>query len=369
MNSRLLIAVVLTLASAAFAQTPDEVATWMRSIGAKFNSSTEPTPEIVLKSNSVTFDSVAKDKLLVADLAKLKGIPKLTRVSLGNKAATDELVAELVRVVPNLEYLNLGYSTVSDKAFPEIGKLSKLRELKCMDLPITAAAMVPIGKLPSLQQLDVSKTAIGDDGLEALKGSTITNLWFNTMKGVTKKGVAAIAAMPKLTNLVLQFAEINGEVEELGKSKSLKEITFMSSTLDDVGGVQLAKIKTLENLFLWSTKVTDKTMEAISTLPLKVLYLGNTPITDAGLKPLAKIKTLETLWIDRTAVGDKGLANLANHPGLRWVKADETKLTDGCVASLLTMPALSTFDGRKTTMTDKGIDQLKAKFPKGRFSK
>lgn len=361
--------VAVVLATPAFAQSPEEVASWMRSIGAKFNSSTEPTAELVLKSNSVTLDGVAKDKLVPADLAKLKGIPKLTRVGLGNKAGSDAAVAELVKAVPNLEYLNLGFSQVTDKAFPDIAKLSKLRELKLMDLPITSAAMVSIAKLPALQQLDVSKTAIGDEGLEALKDSPITNLWFNTMKGVTKKGVAAMAAMPRLTNLVLQFAQINGEVEELAKSKTLKDITFMSSTLDDVGGVQLAKIKTLESLFLWSTKVTDKTMEALAGLPLKTLYVSSTPITDAGLKPLAKIKTLETLWIDRTAISDKGLANLANHPTLRWVKADETKLTDACVATLLTMPALNSFDGRKTGVSEAGVGQLKAKVPKGHFSR
>ena len=363
------VAVVLSLSTASFAQSPEEVASWLRSIGGKFNSSTEPTAELVLKSNSVTLDGVAKDKLVPAELAKLKGIPGLTRVGLGNKAGSDAAVAELVKAVPNLEYLNLGYSSCTDKAFVEIAKLTKLRELKAMELPITSAAMVSIAKLPNLQQLDVSKTAIGDDGLEALKGSPLTNLWFNTMKGVTKKGVAAIAAMPKLTNLVVQFAEINAEVEELGKSKTLKEITFMNSTLDDVGGVQLAKIKTLENLFLWSTKVTDKTMEALSGLPLKVLYISNTAVTDAGLKPLGQVKTLETLWIDRTAIGDKGVAFLANHPALRWLKADETKVTDACVASLVTMPKLGSFDARKTTLSDGAVATLKAKFPKGRFSK
>lgn len=364
--SRLLLAAVLTLSSLAFAQTPDEVAAWLRGIGAKVNSQA-PTPELIAKAYSVSFDG--KEKLVVADLARLKGIPKLREVGFTNKLATDEAVAAVVKAVPNLETIKIHYSGITDASFVELAKLPKLKEIVAFDTAITAAAMVSISKLASLQRIDVSNTKIGDEGLEALKGSNLTNLWFNGMKGVTRKGVAAIAAMPRLTNLVLQFAEINAEVEELTKSKTLKELTLMSSKVDDAGGVHLGKIKTLQNLFLWNTKMTDKTMDAISGLPLKVLYVTNTPITDAGMKSLSKIKTLETLWFDRTAVGDAGVAHFANHPKLRWFAADESKVTDAVVATLVTIPGMATFSARKTALTDAATKKLLEKFPKGRFSK
>ena len=364
MHRHLLVA-ALTLSSVVFAQTPDEVAAWLRGIGAKVNSQA-PTPELIGKAYSVSFDG--KEKLVVADLAKLKGIAKLREVSFSNKLATDEAVAEVVKAVPNLEAIKIHYSGITDASFVELAKLSKLKEIVAFDTGITAAALTSIAKLSTLQRLDISNTKVGDDGLEAIKGMNITNLWFNSMKGVTKKGMAAIAAMPKLTNLVIQFAEINGEVEELTKSKTLKELTIMSSKVDDVGGVHLGKIKTLENLFLWSTKVTDKTLEAISGLPLKVLYVSNTPVTDVGMKSLSKIKTLETLWFDRTAVGDAGVAHFAKHASIRWFAADESKVTDGVVASLVTLPALQTFSARKTSVTEAGTKQLTEKFPKGRFS-
>lgn len=355
---------VLTVSSVAFAQSPADVAAWLTSVNAKLNSK-EPTAELVAKATRLDLSGV-KDKLVPADLAKLKGMP-LRDIDLGGKAGNDATVAELVKAQPNLEMLNLGSSSITDAALVEVAKLTRLRDLALYKTPITGAAMVSVAKIASLKKLDLSDTKVGDEGLEALKTSSIDNLWFNHMKGVTKKGVAALAAMPKLNKLVLQWAEINAEVEELVKSKTLKEITFMNSTLDDVGAAHLAKLKTLENLFLWSTKVTDKTMEAISGLPLKVLYISRTTVGDAGLKSLAKIKTLETLWIDHTPSTDAGLASFANHPTLRWLQADETKVTDACVATLITLPKLETFTAKKSAVTDAAVGKLKEKFPKGRF--
>lgn len=357
---------VFLFAAPAWAQSPAELVEWLRGVGAKVNSQA-PTPELLARVQSVSFDGV-KQPVPAGELGKLKALKGLKEVGLGNKAGTDAAVAELVKAVPDLERLNVSNSTVTDAAFVELAKLGKLKELSAFGTPITAAALKSIARLP-LRRLDISKTAVGDEGLEALKDSSIENLWFNNMKGVTKKGVAALAAMPKLTNLVLQFAELNGEVEELAKSKSLKELTMMSSKLDDVGGVALGKVTTLQNLFLWNTAITDKTVEAISALPLKVLYLDDTKVTDAALESLAKVKTLEVLWIDKTAIGDAGLAHLAGHPTLNWIRAEESKVTDGCVATLVTLPKLASFGARKTAFTDAGVGKLKEKFPKGRFSR
>ena len=77
-----------------------------------------------------------------------------------------------------------------------------------------ATFAVLLAGLNGLQTLDVSSTAIGDAVLEAVKGlPALGSLWFNSMKGVTRKGMAAIAAMPALRMLVIQFAEINEEVD------------------------------------------------------------------------------------------------------------------------------------------------------------
>jgi len=74
------------------------------------------------------------------------------------------------------------------------------------------------------------------------------------------------------------------------------------------------------------------------------------------------------LWISKTPVSDAGLANFAKHPTLRWIAADDTKLTDKAVATLTTLPALTTFSARKTTVSDDAIKLLKEKFPNGHFS-
>lgn len=358
-----LMSVALLIATGAQAQTAAEIADWLRAANAKVNSQA-PTPELVAKAYAVDF-SQSKEKLVTADLAKLKGISGLREVNLGQAAGTDANVAEVVKAVPNLQTLKLFFSPVTDGAFEHIGKLSNLQELALNNCKVTDAAMVHLAKLPKLARLTLTKTAVTEAGLETLKGAPIVSLVFDDLVA-TRKGMAAIAAMPKLDTLQLQFAKVDAEFAELEKTKTLKELTVMASTMTDVGAASLGKIKTLERLFIWDTRTTDKAMASISGLPLKVLYVDKTGITDAGMKSLAKISTLETLWLNRTAVTDKGLAALAKHPTLRWVQADETKVTDKAAETAITINNLDSFSVRKTGFTEAGEKKIKEKLPKAR---
>ncbi|MFT3706087.1 MAG: hypothetical protein QM817_00335 [Archangium sp.] len=355
---------VLSLCTAlsAAAQSPAEIATWLQNIGGEVNSQ-KATPELVAKAYSVDFGR-AKG-LVTADLAKLKGISGLREVTLDKESATDANVAELAKQVPGLKTLKL-WGNVTDAAMADVAKFTALEELSLQGSKVTDAGMANVAKCPKLARLTLSKTAVTENGLESLKGAGLTNLVFDGLAG-TKKAMAAIASMPKLKVLQLQFATTNDEVGELAKAPALQEITLMASpNFDDVGGAHLGKIKTLERLFIWNTKVTDKTMEAISGLPLKTLYVSRTALTDKGMASLAKIKTLETLWIEKTEVGDKGVAAFAKHPKLRWLKADETKITDGCVTTLVTLAEFDSLQAPKAGITEAGEKKLKEKFPKAR---
>jgi hypothetical protein len=86
------------------------------------------------------------------------------------------------------------------------------------------------------------------------------------------------------------------------------------------------------------------------------------------MRDLAKVGTLKSLWIDRTAVGDRGMRYFANHPTLRWVKADSSQLTDASIPTFMKMPALQSLNLRKTKVTPGAVDRLKAARPKLRVS-
>jgi len=363
--------VLLALPGVVQAQSAQEAADWLKGLNVKLNYK-EASAELVATATSVSFDGLARDKKLnPADLAKLAVFPKLKDVGLGNASGSDAAVAELVKAVPKLETLSVHNSAVTDAAFADIAKLTELKGLKMFMTKVTPAAMTHVAKLTKLRDLDVSSTAIGDAGLEAIKAlPELRGLWFNSMKGVTRKGMAAMGSLPKLENVVLQFAEINEEIEELAKAPALWNVTLMSSKLDDAGGQKLGKLTNVRWLFVWHTKITDKSMKAIASLPkLETIYLDETGLTDVGLKEFAKAQALQTLWVSKTAVTDAGIAALAKLPKLSWIRMEETKITDKSLQALSGMKSLSSLGVGKTAVTDAAIAKFKETNPKIRVSK
>lgn len=361
------LAALATSSRPASAATPEEVAARLKSLGALLDHK-PPTPELVKSATTASFDGV-KGGVAPPDLAVLSALPKLTKVGLGNGAGTDANVAALVAAVPRLRQLSVHNSTITDAALAHIMMLSELEELVAFSTSITAAGMTMVAKLSNLDRLDVSGTAIGDAGLLALRGSGLSELTFNNMRGVTRAGLEHIAALRNLKSLVLQFAAIDVEIGGLAGAKSLDSLTLMASKLTDAGGVELAKLTQLTKLYLWSTKITDKTIAALAPLTkLTTLYVSNTGVTDACVPKLTKLTALEVLWADRTALGD-AVAQLGTLPKLRWLKLDDTKVTDAAVDGLVGAPALTTLDLRKTSVSDAAVARFKAAHPKARVSK
>ncbi|MGE0421184.1 MAG: hypothetical protein AB7O88_02910, partial [Reyranellaceae bacterium] len=188
-----MMAAAVALCGPAMAQTPQDAAEWLKGLGIKLNSK-EATPELVEKATRVDFGSLARDKTLVAaDLDKLKAFPRLADVSLGNRAGSDQAVTALVKAVPHLHRVSVHNSAITDAALAEIAKLGDLTSLTLFRTKITAAGMAHVARIKTLKNLDVSSSSIGDDGLEAIKGlPALRSLSFNSMKGVTRKGMAAI---------------------------------------------------------------------------------------------------------------------------------------------------------------------------------
>ncbi|MBL8786725.1 MAG: hypothetical protein JNJ59_17600 [Deltaproteobacteria bacterium] len=359
----------LPLSSGAWAAPADDLAAWLKSVGAKLDSK-EPSAALVATATTVDFDAIAANRLVPADLAKLAGLARLNTVGLGNKAGSDAAVAALAKAVPQLEALRLHASAITDAGLADVAKLVSLRNLSLFNTRITAVGLASIAKLTKLERLDISGTNVGDAGLAALRPSPVRHLSYNTMKGVTKAGIAALAALPRLLRLDLQFAEIDGELGELGASKTLEGLGLMSSRISDTGGVALARITTLKDLYIWKTKITDKTLKALSALKgLRNLYVSETPVTDAGLASLAVLPALETLWAEKTPFGKAASAAFGKHAKIRWLKLDETQVDDASLAVLGGAPALTTLGLRKTTVTAAGVDAIKARLPRLMLSK
>ncbi|MHA1536315.1 MAG: leucine-rich repeat domain-containing protein [Alphaproteobacteria bacterium] len=344
----------------------EETVDWLNSIGVKYGRK-EWTPELARKAYSVNLTRARKFN--PKHMSHLAAMPRLRSLNIGHQRFGDEELAAAVKL-DRLTSLTLSRASVTTDGLSKITGMRSLRRLSLSGTPLGSEAMVHVAKLTGLTSLDLNDTTLGDAGLEHLKTlPRLRRLSLSSAKGITAKGLAAVAQMPNLSSLNLQFVKINTEIGALAGSKTLTHLTMMRSNLDDDGAIEIAKIRSLERLVIWKTRITDKGAAAIATLPhLKTLIISGTDITDAGLKSIARIKTLRTLWMRRLKIGDKGIAYFRGHPELRWIIAGNTRVSDASLEVFLSMPKLRNLGLRKSHVTGAGVDGLKAARPKLRVS-
>jgi hypothetical protein len=70
-----------------------------------------------------------------------------------------------------LEELNLSYSPVTDDATRDLAGLDRLRRLWLRGTALTDAGLAHLRELPKLEYLDVSRTAVGPEGVARLQAA------------------------------------------------------------------------------------------------------------------------------------------------------------------------------------------------------
>jgi hypothetical protein len=85
---------------------------------------------------------------------------------------TSDATVEQLRALPQVRFLMIRSSVVSNAALPPISGLTRLRKLTLTQCRITDAALQRLECLPHLQWLDLSFTQITDDGTQHLRRLT-----------------------------------------------------------------------------------------------------------------------------------------------------------------------------------------------------
>ena len=355
----------------ACAATPDEAAEWLRTLGvplADGKGFVSATTESIAEVKWVSFARVPAGKLVAADLAKLRALPKLEEIVFGGNAGTDEGVAEIAKAVPRLRRLWLFRSGVTDAAFPHVATLGELESLHLAGARISASALVEVARLKKLRVLEIDDTDVGDAGLEAIRGMpALTEVSYKDMRGVGARGMTALASLRRLDTLHLAFAEVDDSLEKLAASRSLRQLVLLRATVTDARAASIAKIRTLRVLALSYTPITDGALAHLSSLPqLTTLELVNTRVTDDGVKALGHLKTLTDLDLTDTAIGDGALEALIELPKLTSLVLRGTKVTDAGAAKLARVKTLKHVDLANTAVTEAAVKALAKELPEAR---
>jgi Leucine Rich repeat len=246
----------------------------------------------------------------------------------GQGQMTDDLLEDLSRRFPALTALGL----------------SGCRQ-------ITDASVRHLGKLASLQHLDLTGTSVTDAGLQVLRQlpqlRTLSLAW----NGVTEAGIGVLAHCDELEHLDLGSSVEAGDaaVRALAGKRKLRHLTI---ALTDSG---LALLHELPVFKSWQGGDAELGLVGHGTLPNHLSLRGT--FTDSGIRHLRGLDGVFGLDIDDsrlplTAAGLEPLISLA-HLALLAVDA-----RDDSMPSIAQMPHLRALRVQDTTAGDRGFEAL-----------
>lgn len=277
-------------------------------------------------------DAALRVEIDDADLAGLRGLSKLRRLSLSGRMAIDGTGLAALDALPVLSELDLSQTGVDADGLRAIARLPAIRSLKLLLCRgVDDAAMQVVAQMHGLRSLDVTCDV-----------------------GISRNGFLAIATLTELRDLSVAFNDggrllsgwhldgdgigvDDGVLHAFGAMKDLRALSIgRCSSLTPAGMAGLAAFEKLEKLGLRGTSVENVHAALLSTpTTVRALDLGETGIEDTDLEWIAsrfpELQDLDmSFCLKVTAAGIRKLADL---PRLRALSlngpADAVGIADG----------------------------------------
>lgn len=336
---------------------------------------------------NLTWLDLGDAKLTPAGWKLLGGMKTLKWLSHRTTEVTEEGLKELANL-HRLESLELG--AVGRAGMKVIGKLKNLTELS---LAVDDETRKGLEELAGLQNLRALRLWADNEDLGALPNlNNLTSLDLSgcrpegEYRGVTDKGVEALARFERLSVLNLGSTGVTGE--GLEKLTNLEELNLSLAPVTDKGLKDVGRLRKLTKLNLKldfrvkGTKVTAKGLEPLAGLENLIdLRLRGVPITGAGLRKLEGLKKLQRVEfdLDRKDVTDDVLGALRESrllhvcslvqgylpdvppKGIQEVKKlslADTQVTDEGLKKIRDLSGLTSLDLANTQVTDEGLKEL-----------
>ena len=236
-------------------------------------------------------------------LRELVALPMLNELDLQGSNVTDDGAAPLAKLA-TLRKLNVVNTRMTGAGLRHLVPLS-LYELHCNPQKDADLGLMYVGKLKSLETLDLCYSSVDDAALLRLRG------------------------LENLKELDLLGAPLDGRAfRDLPSLKTLRSLNLEDTRLSDHGLGDLPMSDTLEKLFLDGTKITDASIPALKRFPnISVLGLSETSVSGEGLKHLVDLHKLGTLFLDKTSLTDKDVPTIAAMKNLKTVLLRDTKIS------------------------------------------
>lgn len=203
--------------------------------------------------------------------------------------------------------------------------LSRLKQLRNLNLSEMAVHRVVLEDLPELEQLSLGHVALKELSLRRLPGIKELRTGFPNFRQDIHLKIIELNRLENLTRLTLHCqsaAASDGLATDLATLPSLSELYLPVVTMTDRLAESLGRHPALTRLMLESSAISDSQAVSIMRAPrLKGIDCGGQKLSDVGLLAIAKDERLETLKLRGLRHADPSC--LSSAPSLKSLTLNE----------------------------------------------
>lgn len=229
--------------------------------------------------------------------------------------------------LPSLERLDLSHTRISDEGLLFLRPAKRIRELNLLYAEqITDLGMNAVKQWGELRSLNVRGTRIGDGTMAVASGLPQIELLDVTGTAITENGLDSLIPLVKLKRL------------EMGRNRLREDSLVILRLLTDLEWLDLSGPRSVNrNQRADGNPMAPALVDAIGELShLRLLKLGHLNIDSDGLKALAsKLGRVESLGLELCPrIDEASLAVLASWRSLKEVDLQETAVTVAALHNL-----------------------------------
>ena len=197
-----------------------------------------------------------------ANLSFARSLENLKYMYLDGCQLTGNSVLEPLAELPQLTWLSLGASSVTDQQLIPLGKAEMLSGLHLGETEVGDAGLAHLAMMKNLKRLNLGGTRVSDQGLASLAGHhELYSLQLNST-AITDRGLVHLEQLKELQTLSLEDTGVTG-----------------------AGLIHLAGLKQLSSLNLGGTRVSDAGLVHLKDLE-KLGFLGRLPEFNDAFTPV-----------------------------------------------------------------------------------
>ncbi|QEG23256.1 leucine-rich repeat domain-containing protein [Mariniblastus fucicola] len=286
--------------------------------------------EVFPMLESVTIDS--RYYFEDGNMGGIRKLMNLKKFGLKNSRYATSSTLEMLAEAPVLETVEI-HECSEITSLHEVVRIRRLENLVVVpDEAMSFAPLVECRNLKSVKLFNsssINDSAARDLGrIKSLESVDLTNT------AITDEGLSELGSLPNLKKLILEDCEmITGETfAEFQFPEELVELNLSDALkIDDLGLSELKRFTSLEHLRMYRNHaVLGKGFECLASLQkLKTLSCPETSINDQHLQLLAGIDSLEMIWLPGCKrVSGRGIDALSKSQGCKKLSLNECRKID-----------------------------------------